>query len=516
MATSLIRGRYVICEAGTPDGGSRVISDGAVWQRDGVIEAVGTYDDLKDRPADETIGGPRYIVIPGLINAHHHGRGLSTFQLGTLDGCLETWILDGWGRRPVDDYLMTLYTAIQMLKSGTTTVMYNHPRTPPDGLLDEAGQVLQGFGDAGMRVAFSVYYRGQNRVVYHDDDAFLSGLPADLAAAVRQYLAASDLSEADYFAAFQSLYERYGGAASDGMVSVLLSPSNAQWVSAEFLARVKEYAARYGAAVHMHLAESWYQKEYGIRAWGQTPAARLAALDFLGPELSCAHSVWLTEHDIELLAAAGTTVCHNPSSNLRLKNGIAPVNAMLAAGVNVALGTDSTALNDDDDLLQEMRLAARLHRQPGLERPALDSHQALRLATANAARPTGFANRIGALAPGRYADLVLLDWDALTAPYYEPSADPAAAVDALVYRGKASHVDTVIIQGQTVLREGRCVQADEPAITAELRQQLAQPIPPETQAIRQMTARLQPYIQRFYQDWQIPSDGPHYLYNGRA
>ena len=516
MATSLIRGRYVICEAGTPDGGSRVISDGAVWQRDGIIEAVGTYAELQDRPADEIIGGPRFIVIPGLVNAHHHGRGLSTFQLGTLDGCLETWILNGWGRRPVDDYLMTLYTAMQMLKSGTTTVMYNHPRTPPDGLLDEAGQVLQGFGDAGMRVAFSVYYRGQNRVVYHDDDAFLSGLPADLAAAVRQYLAASDLTESDYFAAFQSLYERYGGEASGGLVSVLLSPSNAQWVSAEFLARVKEYAARYGAAVHMHLAESWYQKEYGIRVWGKTPAARLAELDFLGPELSCAHSVWLTQPDIELLAAAGTTVCHNPSSNLRLKNGIAPVNNMLAAGVNVALGTDSTALNDDDDLLQEMRLAARLHRQPGLERPALDSHQALRLATANAAQPTGFAGRIGILAPGRYADLVLLDWDALTAPYYELSNDPAAAVDALVYRGKASHVDTVIIQGQTVLREGRCVQADEPAITAELRRQLAQPIPPETQVIRQMTARLQPYIQRFYHDWRIPSDGPHYLYNGRS
>ena len=203
--------------------------------------------------------------------------------------------------------------------------------------------------------------------------------------------------------------------------------------------------------------------------------------------MSCAHSVWLTDGDIELLADAGTTVCHNPSSNLRLKNGIAPVNAMLAGGVNVAMGTDSTAINDDDDMLQEMRLASKLHRQPGLKRPAMDSHQALRLTTANAARPTGFDGRIGALGPGRYADMVLLDWDAMTAPYFEGSGDPAAdAVNAVVYRGKSAHVDTVLINGQVVLREGRSVIADEEAVTAELREQLARPLESETVATRQM------------------------------
>ncbi len=517
MAASLIRGRYVICEAGTGNGGSRVITDGAVLQRDGVIEAVGAYDDLKDRPVDEVIGGPRFVVMPGLVNSHHHGRGISTFQMGTTDGCLETWILEGWGRRPVDWRLITRYTAIQMIKSGTTTVMYNHPRTPISGLADEADQVLQGFGGAGMRTAFSVYYRGRNRVVYHDDEAFLSGLPADLAGAVRRYISETDMTEGDYFAAFETLRERHGAEAPGSLVSVLLSPSNAQWVSDEFLFHTKEYAARYGAAVHMHLAESWYQQEYGLRAWGKTPTAHLAELGFLGPELSCAHSVWLTEGDIELLAAAGATVCHNPSSNLRLKNGIAPVNAMLAGGVNVALGTDSTALNDDDDMLQELRLAAKLHRQPGLDRPALDTHQALRLATANAARPTGFEGRIGALEPGRCADMALLDWDAMTAPYFEGSGDAGAdAVNAVVYRGKSAHVDTVLINGEVVLRGGRSIKADEEEITAELRQQLARPIEPETLAIRQMAARLLPYAENFYQSWQPPADGPHYLYNGRV
>ena len=516
MPTSLIRGRYVICEAGTGDSGSRVISDGAVLQRDGVIEAVGTYDELRDREADEVIGGSRFLVMPGMTNAHHHGRGVSTFQFGTVDGCLEPWIVQGWGRRPVDWHLITLYSAIQMVKSGTTSVMYNHPRTPTDGMVEESGQVLRGFGDAGMRTAYSVYYRGQNRVVYHDDETFLSGLPADLADAVRRYLAATEITEDEYFSFFESFRESHGPEASGGLVSVLLSPSNAQWASDDFFFRTKELATRYGAAVHMHLVESWYQKEYGIRTWGKTPVAHLADLGFLGPELSCAHSVWLTEGDIELLADAGTTVCHNPSSNLRLKNGIAPVNAMITGGVNVAMGTDSTALNDDDDMLQEMRLASRLHRQPGLDRPALDTHQALRMTTANAARPTGFDGRIGVLEAGRYADMVLLDWDAMTAPYFEGTGDVTAdAVTAVVYRGKSIHVDTVLINGEVVLSGGKFVKASEEAVTAELREQLSRPLEPETLSTRDMASRLVPYIHRFYDDWRIPSDGAQYIYNGR-
>ena len=517
MATSLIRGRYVICEAGTGESQSRVITDGAVLQRDGVIEAVGTYAELRDRQVDEIVGGPGFLVMPGMTNAHHHGRGVSTFQFGTVDGCLESWIVEGWGRRPVDWHLITLYTAIQMLKSGTTNVMYNHPRTPVSGMVEESEQVLRAFGDAGMRTAYSVYYRGQNRVVYHDDEAFLSSLPADLATAVRGYLGVTDISEDEYFDFYDSFRESHGPESSGGMVSVLLSPSNVQWVSDDFFFRTKELAARFGAAVHMHLVESWYQKEYGVRRWGQTPVAHLADLGFLGSELSCAHSVWLTEGDIELLADSGTTVCHNPSSNLRLKNGIAPVNAMLAGGVNVAMGTDSTALNDDDDMLQEMRLASKLHRQPGLERPFLDAHQALRLTTANAARPTGFDGRIGVLEPGRYADMVLLDWEAMTAPYFEGTGDAAAdAVNAVVYRGKSAHVDTVLISGEVVLRGGRSAKVDEDAVAAELREQLSRPIEQETVATRNMAARLLPYIHQFYDDWSIPSDGPHYLYNGRA
>ena len=165
----------------------------------------------------------------------------------------------------------------------------------------------------------------------------------------------------------------------------------------------------YTLSLHDALPTCLNRREYGRRTWGHTPVEHLDHLGFLGPEVSCAHSVWLTEQDIDIMALTGATACHNPSSNLRLQNGISPVNSMLRKGVNVALGTDSTAINDDDDMVQEMRLAAKLHRQPGMGNPALDSHQTLRLATANAARPTSFQGKIGAIEKGRFADLVLLD-----------------------------------------------------------------------------------------------------------
>ena len=513
MASSLIRGKYVICRAGTEASATTVISDGAVFQRDGLIVDVGPYSELKrSSDADEVLGGPNHLVFPGLVNTHHHGRGVTTFQMGSCDDCLETWILSGWGRRPYDHYLMTLYTAMQMIESGTTTVMYNHPQTPVSGLEDDVAEILRAFGDSGMRTAFSVYFRERNRVVYADDEGFLSGLPGDLAASVRKYLASMDLTAADYFELFEKIHGKYG-ASQGGRCTVLLSPSNVQWVSDDFLQQTKEYAARRQTGVHIHLVESFYQKEYGIRTWSKTPVAHLDELGFLGPELSCAHSVWLTDSDIDLLAGTGTTVCHNASSNLRLKNGVAPVNAMLAKGVNVAVGTDSTAINDDDDMLQEMRLVSKLHRQPSLAAPAINSHQVLRMATLNAAQPTFFHDRIGALEKGRRADMVLLDLSSIEEPYLDPDIH---VVDALLYRGKARQVDTVIIDGKVVLRDGRFTNIDKGEVTRELKARFSRPEESAVPEARKMVRRLLPYVEQFYQSWHPSHGPPHYVYNSRG
>ena len=516
MASSLIRGKYLLSP--TSDGQTAALHDSAVYQEDGVIREVGGWEELRSRyQPDEELGGADYAVIPGLVNSHHHGRGVTTLQMGTCDDCLELWILDGWGRRPYDHYLMTLYTALNMLESGTTTVMYNHPQTATATLREDVDAVLRGFMDAGMRVAFSSYFRNQNRVVYGADQDFLAGLPADLAEGVNSHLAATDMTDDEYFAFFAEIYDRYNSDTS-GKIRVLLSPSNVQWNTDEFLQRTRETALQYDTPVHMHLVESNYQKAFGLRTWGKTPVEHLQDLEFLGQGLSCAHAVWLTERDIDLLAGAGATVCHNASSNLRLKNGIAPVNPMLARGLNVAMGTDSTAINDDDDLLQEMRLVSKLHRQPGIGAPAITSAQVLAMATANAAVPTGFAGEIGVLEPGRRADMLLVRLSDLEDPYLDADLPP---LEAVLGRARAQDIASVIVNGEALTRDGVHQRVNKDDIRNELREQLARPIETQTLETRRMAARLRPYAEEFYRGWADDSGGPptglpHYVYNSRT
>ena len=524
MPSSLIRGRYLLTPAS--DGTTTTLSDAGIYQEDGSILEIGPWNELRARyRPDEELGGSDFAIIPGLVNSHHHGRGVTTLQMGTCDDALELWILDGWGRRPYDHYLMTLYTALIMLESGTTTVMYNHPQTATATLKEDVDAVLRGFLDAGMRVAFSSYFRNQNRVVYAADQDFLSGLPSDLAEGINRHLAATDMTDDEYFAFFEETYQRYNGQAS-GQVSgqasdkvrVLLSPSNVQWNTDEFLQRTRETALRYSTPIHMHLVESNYQKAFGMRTWGKTPVEHLQDLEFLGPGLSCAHAVWLTERDIDLLAGAGATVCHNASSNLRLKNGIAPVNPMLARGLNVAMGTDSTAINDDDDLLQEMRLVSKLHRQPGIGSPAITSGQVLAMATANAAAPTGFAGEIGVLEPGRRADMLLVRLSDLEDPYLDADLPP---LEFVLGRARAQDVASVIVNGEVLTRDGVHHRVSKDEVRRELREQLSRPLEPQTVETRRMAARLRPYAEQFYSSWADDSGGPptgipHYVYNSRT
>jgi len=292
-----------------------------------------------------------------------------------------------------------------------------------------------------------------------------------------------------------------------------LSPANLHWVTDDTLQRTKEVAGRHNAGIHIHLLESSYQKEYGFKTWGKTPVAHLQDLDFLGPELSCAHSVWLTDEDIQLLAQSETTVCHNASSNLRLKNGIAPVTEMAARGVNVAMGTDSTALNDDDDMVQEMRLVNHLHRMPGINEPAINPHQVLRMATINAARPTSFHDSIGALEKGRRADMVVMDFASLEGSYLDPDLN---IVDVLINRGKARDIKTVLIDGRVVMNDGEFPGLSKADVINELKDRFSRPLDQATLERRGMVNRLAPYVERFYQSWNQMEAAPHYRYNSRT
>ena len=508
MESSLVWGRYAITSAGV-DGSVDVVDNGAVYQEDGTIVEVGAYDDLQARyQPDEVIGSTDHAVIPGLINAHHH-VGLTPLQLGTLDDALEPWITDRLSRRAADPYLDTMWGAITMIESGITTVMHNDTSIVGTQPLDRALDVLRAYTDSGMRVAFSVFYREQNRLVYDDDEAFLQTLPADLAAPTRAGLAQSDMSHEIYLSLFEELHQRFGQEA-ESRVRILLAPGNVQWCSDEYLEKVKEAAQRVGTGIHIHLLESPYQKVYAERTWGTTMVAHLDALGFLGPEVSCAHGVWLAASELELLAQSGTTVCHNPSSNLRLKSGIAPVNRMLAAGVPVALGIDEATINDDNDLLQEMRLAAKLHREPGVLAPQLTSGQVLHMATAAGATATCFGTQVGRLAAGMRADIVQLKLNRIEEPYLSPTIAPA---DALVGRGRATDVDTVIVDGQVLLRDGRLVGIDRQAIVNEIQATMGLPETADEIERRRQGQELVGHVNAFYAGWDLAQGDPHYVVN---
>lgn len=514
MPSSLVRGRYIFGRAAGATAVG-VLQDAAVFQRDGEILEIGRYAELRARhPQVPEIGSDHHFVIPGMVNAHHHGN-FSTCQTGCADGPLELWLSDMWARRDMDLYLDALVCCVQLLESGVTTVMHNHVRwIPPAGrsLSADANRILQAYKDAGMRVAFSIGMKEQNRIVYADDEAFLRSLPPSLAQTLASRLGAASLSGDEYLALFEELCRQHASPQGQ-MVRIFLSPGNLQWASDRLLVKIKEYATRYRTGIHMHLLETPYQKTYALKTYGKTGVAHLYDLGFLGPEVSCAHGVWVTDGDLALLAGSGMTICHNASSNLRLKSGIAPVNRMLENGVRVAIGIDSTGINDDNDMLQEVRLVSKIHRVPGHEGASPTSAQLIEMATFNGARATLFSDRVGTLAVGQRADMVLIDFNRLADPYLDPAMP---VLDVLLQRAKATHVDTVLIDGEVVLHQGRFTRFNKEDLLKELGQRLAQPLQPHELERKELARALHPYVRDFYRDWRPESNDPHYGYNARS
>jgi cytosine/adenosine deaminase-related metal-dependent hydrolase len=514
MPSSLIRGRYVVARASGRDGGE-VIEDAAVFQRDGVIVDVGPYETLRARyPTDTVLGSADHVVLPGFVNAHHH-VGLTPFQLGSPDNPLELWFASRLGARAVDPDLDTLYSAFEMLESGITTVQHIHGwrGAPASRVREVADRILDAYAAVGMRVSYSYMLRDQNRLAYEADREFVRRLPPGLAPDVDTFLAGQAIPVADQLDLFRSLWEAHGRNAGE-RARIQLAPANLHWCSDAALAALRECAGHHAVGMHMHLGETAYQREYARRRTGGTAVEHLDRLRLLGPRLTLGHGVWLTERDIERVADRGAMICTNPSSNLRLRSGIAPVNRFLAAGVRLALGLDEAGINDDRDMLQEMRLALRLHRVPGMVDDVPTSAQVFRMATEDGAATTPFGDRIGVLAAGRAADLVLLPWRHVAHPYLEAGTP---VLDALVHRARASAIDTVLVAGQVVLRDGRVTRVDKEAVLEELAGALRRPRTPEEEHRGHLARALFPHVRRFYAEWvDVDSFDPFYRHNSRS
>jgi cytosine/adenosine deaminase-related metal-dependent hydrolase len=505
-----VRGAYVVTDPSRlPAGG--LVEDGAVAVEGGEVAAVGAAAELRSRyPGAEEIGGDGHVVVPGLVNTHHHGWGLSPLQLGLLDDQLETWLPALWQLKVVDAYLDTLWADMRNIRSGVTTLLHAGVGRDWSNYAGETRAKLRAHEDSGIRAAYAVHAMDQNTFVYSDDDAFLTGLPGDLGERVRAILGEMGLPGASGFARVaEELVARYDG---HPRLSIMLCPLAPYWCSDDLLRDIRRRATGWGVGIHLHCLESPFQREAGRRMYGMGTIEHLDRLGFLGPDVSLGHSVWMTEREMDVCAATGTSVCHNAASNLRLRVGILPAARLLEKGVNVSIGMDGTTLGDDEDMLAELRLVANLHRLPrGLEPTSCpSSFDVLRMGTVNGARTLGMQSTIGTLEPGRRADIVLVDRESFSRPYMDPRVH---IVDALLYRARAMDVDTVIIDGEVVLRDRRFVALDENDILDRLVASAEAEDSPLEARWRRAVDELRPHIARFYERWETPAYEPCYAVN---
>jgi cytosine/adenosine deaminase-related metal-dependent hydrolase len=511
MAISLVEGAFVLerfTSAGEP-----IIHENAAVLVDGErITEIEPSDRLRARFPDAVIhGGRGAAVVPGFINAHHH-IGLTPLQLGSPDHPLELWFASRIALRDVDLYLDTLYSAFEMIASGVTTVQHLHSRAPgrQQGIVNAAHAVIQAYRDLGMRASYSMALRDQNRLVYEDDQAFLARLPQALRSPMAAYFARFTLPLSDQIEVVETLRAEFSG---DSLIRIQLAPSNLHWLSEAALETVAEVSDRLDMPMHMHLLETPYQKAYAQKRAGGSALRYLERLGMLGPRLTLGHGVWMTEADIEACALSGTKLCHNCSSNLRLKSGIAPINRFFSRGVPIAIGIDEAGINDDRDMLQEMRLVLRMHREAGIDAPHPSPAAIVRMATEYGATTTPFGKMIGRLSPGSAADLVIIDWDAVTRPWQSPDI---SFIDVLVQRARTSAVRSVMIAGKLVYDEGRFLTVDRDMVLNELVRKLAEPLTREEEERRKLARDVFPHVRAFYDGYLagLPFD-PFYRPNSR-
>jgi cytosine/adenosine deaminase-related metal-dependent hydrolase len=219
--------------------------------------------------------------------------------------------------------------------------------------------------------------------------------------------------------------------------------------------------------------------------------------------MTLGHGVWLNEADIDRVAETGTCICHNCSSNFRLRSGVAALNVFEAKGINTAIGIDEAGINDDRDMLQEMRMVLRAHRVPGMVDDDVPTMaQVFRMATSGGAKTTAFGKRLGVLAPGKAADLVLIDWRQIAFPYLDAETP---VLDAVLQRGKAGGVRTVVCDGEVIYADGKFTKVDRDAALIALHQDLQKALADDEVERRNLSKALLPHVRAFYANYIDPA-----------
>jgi 5-methylthioadenosine/S-adenosylhomocysteine deaminase len=430
-----------------------VIENGSIVITGDRLTYIGPAEWTPPGPFDRTIEGDRRIAMPGMVNAHCHSpanlvRGL--FASRPLEIWRAYYRASLRDMRDEDFYASALLGGMEMLKNGATTVLDHFFGNQACRFMG-AGAAIQAMRDLGLRHVVALTLSDKN----YEETIPLNETATNLTDEIKRMSA----SEAKATQAWLDDCEKFIDAFHypDKLTTCCPGPSAVQRCSDELLRGAAEIARKRKLPMHIHLAETKAQAVMGKKLYGTSLLQHLASLHILAPNLSLAHSIWIEPRDIELFAKSGATPVHNPASNLRIGSGLAPVRDFLSSGVRVALGTDGAASNDGQNMFDALRLVALIHNQAGTDfNHWVTPSQALATATSNGARAFGL--EAGVLAPGKLADLVLLRRDTAA---FTPLND---VMSQLVFCENGRSVDTVIVNGEVVVAEGRLKTLDEQEI----------------------------------------------------
>lgn len=447
MSTLLVKNATLLV---TMDSARRELANGGFFVRDGFIEAVGPSADLP-QSADTTLDLRGCLVLPGLVNTHHHfyqtlTRAVPTAQNANLFNWLKT-LYPIWAGMTPDDIFISTQTALAELALSGCTTASDHLYLFPNGssLDDEIAAALE----VGLRLQAS---RGSMSL-----GESKGGLPPDSVVDSEESILRDSVR----------LIERYHDPKPGAKVQIVLAPCSPFSVTGDLMRQSAALARHYGVHLHTHLAETQDEEAFCLQQFGYRPVAYMQSVDWIGPDVWFAHSVHVSQAEVDLYARTGCGVAHCPSSNMRLASGIAPLRAYMRAGVKVGLGVDGSASNDSSHLLAEARQAMLLARlSAGLEGASLSTEgtpslltarQALELATRGGAAVLGRSD-IGSLEVGKCADFVAIKLDKLE--YAGALHDPVAAAVFCA----PQHVDWNVVGGKIIVQDGQLLTVDVPKL----------------------------------------------------
>jgi 5-methylthioadenosine/S-adenosylhomocysteine deaminase len=415
----------------TVDGAGRVLSPGAVAIDGRDIVGIDAPDLIAARfDPKESIDATGQVVMPGLVNTHTHApmvlyRGLAD-DLALMEW-LQKYIFPAEARTVTPAFVRagTRLAALEMIESGTTT--------------------------------YADMYYFEEEIAAVTKSAGLRGV---LGQTIIQFPVADAKTPIEGLARAEAFIEQFAG---DELIVPAVAPHSMYTLDARTLKAVRALADRRHVPVLIHLAETADEVKTSRKQHGASPARYLESIGFWGPRTIAAHAVWSSPADIALLARRHVGVSHNPESNMKLASGAAPVVAMQAAGVNVGLGTDGAASNNDLDMFEAMRQAAFLAKLQTMDPRAVSARTAVEMATIGGARALGMDTQIGSLETGKRADLIVVSMGAARqTPMYDP-------LSHLVYVTRGDDVRTSVVNGRVLMRDRKVLTLSEPDVLAEAR-----------------------------------------------